>query len=263
MPDLLTAKIDTSNLVKRTQVWSKAAGLSFRDALEVQAGLLVKDLVAGAAPRSLARAQKRAELDVKHVFNPGPTAAFASAKRGGKKGMTWLYASKEAVVGIKSTDLRQGDSAVSLLKLYRAAQKKPRGATYKKLSTRGKQRVMQLNRIVIGRAKFSRFVETIRARFGMQKASWAVGWVALKVKGVLPAWVWKHVATGEAKGVLVNGLANAEKPYLQIISRATGVERQSSLRAIRAAVKKRHGSMLADMRLYLNGTKKQAGFLKT
>jgi len=58
----------------------------------------------------------------------------------------------------------------------------------------------------------------------------------------------------------VNGLSRPENPFLQIISRATGVEKKSSIRMVRAAIKNRTSAMQADLKLYLAGIKKKAGF---
>ncbi len=258
--DLLKTNVSTAMLSQRIEAWSKAAGVALPRALEYQGGLLVKDLVASAGPRNKNKAEARALRDVKSVFAVGPTEAFTQAKRGGRAGMTWLYSTPKTIVGALNSDIQPNISAIEARRILSESRNQPRGKAWIKLKERGKQTVQQWNRVLIGRSKLEAVAKMVYERFGLQKAAWAVGWDVLKVSGRLPNWIRKHIVSGAAKGVLVNRLANPEKPYLQLISRATGVEHAKSLLAIRAAVKKRYASLLKDMRLYLNGTKKAAGF---
>lgn len=260
MSDILKTNLDVSNLTRRTELYAKAVGISMREAVEYQGGLLVRDLVAGANPKNLSKAQKKADADVRKVFAAGPNQAFPFDQRGGKKGITWLYASKGAVVGAHNADVKPTADLGEMKKDYAAERGGLRGNAFKELGRRGRQKTVLWNRIIVGKERFKRFTVSVRDKFGLQKAAWAYGWDVLKVKGRLPAWIRKHLTSGKAKGMLVNGLATPGKPHLTVISRATGVEHASSLRAVRAAIRKRIGSMQADLKHYLSGAKTKAGF---
>lgn len=255
MTSPLTTKIDTSNFTARTRLWAKSSGLSFRDGLRKQAGLLIRDLVNSSAPRNLARAKKLAEREVKQVFRAAPPQVFVGDKRGHGR-MVWLYAHPRALTGVATEDFQTGIGPDEMKEAF-YLQKFKRGIAWRESGTRGKQHVLWLNRIVVRR--MAAFIKKLRDRFGLLKASWAVGWDVLNVAGRLPDWVRKHVRSGEARGVLVNGLANAERPFLNMISTANGVERRASLVAIRLAVRRRQVAMLRDIRYYLDGTKKKSG----
>lgn len=259
---MLTTKLDMTNYRSRVATWSKAVGVSMREGLQIQVGLLVKDLVAGAAPKNLNKAQKRAERDVKRLFAAGPITAFPQEQRGGKRGIFWLASGPEWIYGVEPPDLQPHASLDQMRRIYSESRNQPRGKAWLELGKRGKQKAMRLDRIVVGAAKLQRFIKNQMQRFGLQKAAWGVGWDILQVRGRLPQWIRKHITSGEAKGVMLNNLS-APKPSVTIISRATGVERASSLRMVRGAIKKRAAAMLKDMKLYLNGTKKRAGFAKT
>lgn len=256
--DLLKTNVSTASLVQRTQAWSKAAGVTFRQGLKIQGGLLIKDLISLASPKSKAKGEAKIESDVRMVFAPLPSEPFGREKRGGKHGMSYLYASPGALMGVKNEDYRPKMEVPAMRGELRRI--KHRGKKWINIGGRGQQVKMRVNRIVVGKGNFRKLIKAVADRVGLQKAAWAVGWRELGVSGSIPPWVSRHLTSGAARGVLVNGLSNPERPYLQIISRASGVEKKSALIKMRGAIKKRMGAMQADMKLYLAGIKKQAGF---
>lgn len=264
MLEVLQTKIAMDNLNQRTQSWAKAVGISLPQALVKQGGALKYELMEGGPPRNLARSKKQAAKDAKKTFFPKPLDTFKGRQAQGD-GMIWLYAGQKGgrfLVGVKPEDFKPNLTDDQM----KAEHLKPfRGAAWHEIGKRQTKdkgnpfHVMRLNRTVVNRGRFKKFIKKLQDNFGKLKASWAVHMMHFKHHRPIPQWIMKHINSGKARGYTVMKLAGP-KPFIQIISRASGVEHKNSIKNVRRAVKKRAGAMLADIRLYLNGIKKKAGF---
>ena len=274
-------------LSQRIGIFAKAMDISLSEAIVYQGGLLKAELVNGAPPQNLAKAQKRADRDVKKQFHPmvsskGGAWDLFKGRQAGRGGMRWLYAGPTYLAGVATQDFQPGLSPEAIQKLVQKTRNEPRknawydqgevaGETQSRNkkgklirrttyhASRGKQHIMMLRRIVVRAGNYRQAVRAIRERFGLQKAAWAVDWDKFKIARALPGWIRKHL--GRAKGITVFGLTNPERPYIQLISRATGVEHERSKANIRRALKKRYAALAIDLRLIVEGVKDKAGFL--
>lgn len=262
---MFTLDYNTAALTGRIQAWSKAAGLTFPQALKKQAGLLKQDLWKGAPPANRNKATTKAEKDVKARFFPKPLKVFSTQKQRGKNGMVWLYAHPNALPGVKQEDYRPELGLSDVISMLNNENLRRKGAKWQDLGriakSKGKeqgkgQHAMYLNRVVIGRGVLGKLVRYVRNRFGLQKAAWAVEIEKFGGKRP-PQWVAKHLA--RARGSNQTQLSG-DKPFIRIISRARGVESKASVNNARRCVRKRMAAIQADMKLYLAGIKKKAGF---
>jgi hypothetical protein len=268
--------IDTSVLQRRVKEWAAAVGVSMQEAVHKQAGLLKWELMAGAPPKSLKASKAKALKDARGQFRPGensqtkqPWNVFAGKKVG--KGTTrWLYAGPSFVAGVDQADFQPQMSASEMHKLMAANRGFLRGAawhdqgekikgTKKYKASRGKQHVMILRRTVVKPSQFKKLQGVLMESFGKLKAAWAVDLdqFPMAESKKIPPWVSKHLRSG-VKGTNVIML-NGDKPHIDIINQSPGVSHQRAVDNVRRAVKKRAGAIAADIKLYLNGTKKKAG----
>lgn len=259
----LKAELDMANFNSRIATWSKVAGVSLAEGMRKQAALLKWELMESAPPKNLAKSKAKAKKDSKKTFFPNPSDPFSGPKKTGK-GMIWLYAGKKNgkfLVGTDPKDYQLGISETAMDKLQDQQRSGFfRGAAWHQIGLRGKKEpfhVMRLNRTVVGRGKFNQFIKRMQDSFGKLKAAWAVDLPKVGESRTVPKWIAKHIP--KAKGKTIISL-DGPKPFIQIISNARGVEHQRSIDNVRRAVKKRSGSMVADMRLYLAGVKKKSGF---
>lgn len=292
MLDILQTKLELASLNSRIRTWAKVVGLSLKDALVKQAGLLKWELMAGAPPKNLRRSKQRGIRDASLLFHPRPRDYFRTKKQRGRNGIIWLYATPQILYGVQDEDYRpemtltdalqiksgkpfrferqnkwQDLGQVSSTRFVKAGKFKRSSLTAKGRLRKGVsltssetgQKAIKVNRTIITQSTFRKLQKHLSDQFGKLKAAWVVDLSRFKVARAIPEWVMKHVRAGRARGFTVMQL-NGPKPYIQIISRAHGVEHKASINNARRAARKRLGAMLADMRLHLRGVKKQAGF---
>ncbi len=264
--DLLKTNVSTETLSKRIGIYAKALGISLPEALEYQAGLLKAELVTGAPPRNIAKAQARAERDIRKQFHPAmnsktgaPWSIFAG-KKAGTGQVRWLYAGPKFIAGTDSDNIQSGMTSAQIQRRTFEGRNLPRVKAWQSQGKRGNQHVSILHRVVVKPTAFKNAIKLVRERFGRQKAAWAVDWDKFKIAQRLPQWIRRHLPT--AKGITVFRLNNPDRPYIQIISRATGVEQERSIANVRRAVKKRYYALQKDLALILEGVKDRAGFMK-
>lgn len=229
----------------------------------MQTGLLKAELVNGLPPGNLSKSQEQAVKDTKKVFFAGreggkPLDIFFGPKAQGK-GMRWLYAGPKYVVGVFPDDFRPSISGTEMQREMNELRRGHfRGAAWHEVGKRGTQHVYRVNRTVVRRGDLSNLRKQVVNSFGKLKASFAVDWEKFRIARPLRRWIARHVPT--AKGRTVDMSKAPDDPYVEIISSARGVSSERALKAIRAAVRKRTGAMLADLRNQLNGAYKRAGF---
>jgi len=247
-------------LTSRIQAWQKAAGLTFPEALKKQAGLLKQDLWKGAPPSDRNRATKKAQKSVGARFYPKPKKVFSTQKQRGKNGMIWMYAHPKALPTVKQEDYRPElglSDAISILNTENLRRKGLKWVDKGRINKgKSEQHAMFLNRIVISKGVIGKLLRYVRDRFGRQKAAWAKGYEQFGIKRP-PQWVARHLATAKGNNQIH---LTGDKPFIRIISQSRGVESARSISNVRRSIKKRAASMQADMKLYLAGIKKQAGF---
>ena len=279
----MSATVDTTKLTVTLKRYAQELNLSLRKVVRHQAGLLKADIVDALPPRLLAKSKKQAEKDARHYFRPGATkdgkawTVFAGAQAG--RGQTrWLYAGPTFLAGVATADFQPGMTVDQMRRIMGESQL--RGAAWHDLGQfegikgkssnkglkfrreykpkRGQQHVMLLRRTVVLPSTYKALVKAVQNNFGRLKASFAVDWELFQIARPLRAWIAQHLPN--AKGRTVDMSFNMENPYVELISTASGVSHEKSIKAIRAGVKKRVGAMTADLRNQLNGAYKRAGF---
>jgi hypothetical protein len=257
--------IDLTRLNVTMNRYVKELGLKSADVTFKTAGLLVRDLVTRSAPSNLARAQQRSVRFSKNVFNQARPRAFAfAAAQRGHGDLRWLSSGPDFLLGTMKESFQPQMSAQEAIKIY-AEKAQPAGKkfgkSYERIGRRGKQAVMRLNRIVISRSALLGLQKHLKDNFGKLKASWAVGWAQLQVKGRLPSWVAKHIPKMRGRGLgEIRPNLKGDRPTITIISRASGCASQQSLQMIKGALRYRVEAMKRDIKLYAKGVKKIAGF---
>lgn len=249
-----------ANLMRFNQAMSRfdtELGMMPGVVVKDQAGLLMAELVRQEGPKDLATLERNIDRDVKKKFATMPAGALTASHRQGK-GFVWLLASPYSLTGVKPERFKLEANADSLKKLYYTEELAKQ--KYSKIGRRGKQAVVELNRIVVRKGVLQQFKKLLKSAGGKLKASWALAWPTLQPKGRRPPkWVMRHVG-GKAKGGFINGLGFPGKATFTLISRATGVEQPHSKIAVNKALTTRFHKMSADIKLYLKGIKKRVGF---
>lgn len=255
--------IDLTLMNTRMNRYVTELGMKASDVTKQQAGLLLRDIVNHSGPVNLAKSQKQAVEFSKNVFNQVRPAQFAFKRpQQGTGEMRWLAAGPQFLLGTDAANFQPEMSVEQAANIYFEKTKANKfGPSYVRAGRRGKQHVMKLNRIVIRRGTLRSLQKIITEGFGKLKASFAVGWDELGVKGRLPAWVKRHIQKSKSNGrgqVIVN--LKSTRPSVTIISRANGCTGEKSLAVIKGAVRYRSAAMLKDLALYAKGIKKHAGF---
>lgn len=266
---------DIRGLNQRMAIYARELKLQPAAVVKMQAGLLSRELAEGAAPRSRQALERAIDRDIGRVYAPAPTRMIPLAHRQGK-GFVWIAASLQAVVGVKPYDYHLEDSVEDLQRLFHKTN--PRGNRYVPLGARretmsnrimrtargrGSQKAVQLNRIVVRRGVFQAFSRDLKNRGGILGGSWVIAWPALQPKGRKPpAYKFRHVEDGTARGTYVDGLGIPGHPTFSLVNRAAGCTKPSQLEMLRGKIISRSESMKADMQNILRGAYKRAGFKK-
>jgi len=232
-----------------------------------QAGLLMRELAEGAAPKSQAVLAGRIDKDVGLVYAPMPKKMLPLTHRQGH-GFVWIMASPSVLTGVKDRNYHPDDSVDDLKKLYHRTRDAGiiKGNKYLPLGTHGKkghQSVQELNRIVVRRGVLNDFKIWLKRRAGILGGSWAIGWNFISPGGRPPAaYKFKHTLDGTARGSFIDGLGIPGKATFTIINRATGVELPSQLKMVSDKLRHRAEAMKADVENMLRGAYTKAGFSK-
>jgi hypothetical protein len=124
---------------------------------------------------------------------------------------------------------------------------------------RGKQSVHLIQKVLTLRSKLRKVTKLIGDDLGKLKASFCIGWIPLRIAGMPPEWVWKHVISNRAPGKIQNDLANKERPKFSIISNAPGVNSNFKVvSVIQQSLDRRARLMAADAQFRIRQAKKLA-----
>lgn len=189
---------------------------------------------------SYRQAHKKGSLDkdIRKVFSPRPKRMLPLSSQSGTKGMRWLSAGPDFLLGVKEHRYHDTDSAADMAKLFYKS-KLPE-ERYKDLGTHGQsgkwnfrkgkaygsQKVSELQRIVVRRGVYQQFRRDLQARYGRLEASFAL--TAKKLRGTsakVKAYIARHL-TGEALPNITDltRLGQKGSPSITFGSFAPGVE---------------------------------------
>lgn len=263
-----TKSIDTSGLDEFIGAFARVTEISSRDAVNYQTGLLMNDLATQAPPKTLDKANRKANWQVRKSFYAvkrgddikqfgGSKPLFKGDQARGED-TVWLYASPTVIVGTPKKFDKTGVSDSQMLSMHKAQQKRS-DQRWTQAGTRGHQRVMLVNKPVVKASAAKSFARQVRDSFGKLKASFCKGASIVKANLRVPAFVKKHFS--DSKGDFV-----AVKPgpdvFTVIISQSPGCEHPSLLSIIRGAMKTRAIKLKRDVELFYSGKKNAADFRK-
>jgi hypothetical protein len=255
---MITLRGDISRLNERMGKYAQALKLEPRAVVKMQAGILSRELAEGAAPRSKQALDRSIEKDVGKIYAPAPKQMIPMAHRQGK-GFVWLMATPVAVVGVEDYDYHLSDTVEDMTRQFRKAPQL--GKRYEDIGRRGVQKIVRLNRIVVKRPIYNKFLTELKKRAGILGGSWVIAWAVLQPKGRKPpAYKFRHVQDGTARGTYIDGLGIPGKATFTLINRATGCERPRQLEMLRGKLRHRLEAMTKDMKNQLRGAYKRAGF---
>ncbi len=211
-------------------------GLAAADVVKRQSELLMVELAAQLPPKNRQTLEKKINSDIAQVFYPLPAQRFSDKKARGKE-LRWIYASKQALVGVDNEFYQPDITLDRMEKEYsqKAGKLNDRyGNKYTRLSRRGAQLVFRLNRIAVKKATFRSFMRRRGQTTGKLKASFCVGLKQLGRR--LPQWIQRHIDSGQAKGTAIDETNQKQKPSYTIISRAKGASSMITAEKVRKAM---------------------------
>jgi hypothetical protein len=174
----------------------------------------------------------------------------------------WLFSTDQFLFGARpDMDLRKsGDKELEkIVSSSSFSRKRGISQTLPFKNRKGTQRVRLYGRMFLKKAQRARLIRNMKQRFGRLKAAWAVGMQSPQIGGLdkVPQWIRKHVGPG-TKGTTIDGLGVPQFPQFTIINSAAGIGKTVGI--VNSALRIRAKAMANDVELYLNGTKKKAGF---
>lgn len=236
-------------------MYATQLGVSVSEAVRLQTGFMVRELVESLPPTSRGRLEKKIAGDARSVFQSSDSVMFRGKQRG-KDDMVWMNAGPTFLTGVKREQYRQQSSAAEMIGIYKANKGKL-GNRYTKLGNRGKQHVQRLNRFVVKKSALNRFVKIQQGKTGKLKASVALAWNALAIKGRRPArWIARHIEARTAKGSFSDSTRHGTNPSFTIISNQAGVGKPFAISIIRSALRRRIKAMVIDVTGKLKRRKK-------
>lgn len=202
-----------------------------------------------------ARQRKRLEggirRDIGSVFLQMPAQPFTGSKRHGEN-MEWLAAGPNFLMGVTPAHLITQNEVLAggglKLLLYNLRGNLPK-EKYTTLGTRGKQKVITPNRLVIARGAMSKLFNDLKKRVGIRDASF-VETAAKLGESKITATTRKHFPTKHSITQL-GGLAHPENPSITFGSNAKGVK--GLVPKVNRAVKVRQHKMAYRLRKILTG----------
>ncbi len=258
---MLTATFDVTRLNVVMNRYVTELGMCAKQVTVWRAGQVVKEIVTDLPPKNLEKSKSIAAWQVRKNFYDLKKGSFrfnGSPKKAGNGLTEWLYMDKgqKYLVGTHRTNLQPGLKGAALLKRMFVEKKlKGKGRRWLNVGNRGRRSVWLIDKPIITTAEKQRLVEYTQKSFGKLKASFAVGWDWLKIRGVKPRWIFQHVRSGKARGRIIPNI-QGNRPSVTIISNATGCESEQALHLIRGALISQAEKMKADIRHYATGLKK-------
>jgi hypothetical protein len=245
--------INQSQLTRDLSRWGDSVaryvtelGLTAEEAVKAQTGHVMRELADSLPPTSKKRLESRIAGDAKKVFH-GINREMFTGKQRGRGDMVWLGASDVSLTGVEKSLYRPGVSAMQMIGIYKARSNKM-GNKYLALGYRGVQHVNRIDRVVVKQSALKQFQKIQEAKVGKLKASVALAWEHLAVKGRKPAaWIMRHIKNKTAKGSFTDGLNNRQFPTFTIISNQPGITSNRSKEVISFVLQKRIRAMKADL----------------
>src|SRR5574343_1294717 len=158
-------------------------GIPMSKIISKETGELIKELVRLSPPRKLSKSKERASKDARAVFRPISKDYFDESKAG-KKGIRWLYASPEVLVGTERKYWKPGIDGGEAHRFYQK-NKSTMGKAHVRLGKRGRQIVSLADRVYVKIKILNEVIGHIRRNFGRLKAGWlvAVGKGPIRLSG--------------------------------------------------------------------------------
>lgn len=245
--------VDQVDLSRDLQAWQDAVarrsdklGTTMEEEVKTQAGLLMRELVKRLPPKSKASLEKQIAGDAKKVF--ADDKIWFRKKQQGKDGeMIWMRPGPNSLTGIERAMVIPSANAAQMSALYKEHAGKM-GKKYQRIGSRGKQAVRKINRFMVKPAELKRFQRLQHGKVGKLKASIAMAWNHLAVKGARPAaWIMRHVESQTARGSYVDGLHVKDRPSFEIVSNQGGCTSQEALKTVAFVMRQRAMAMLGDL----------------
>lgn len=216
-------------------------GVGAQEAVTGATGALMKDLVLELPPKDPKKLEARVKRGVGKNFYPKPKSVALEdgrklERRAGRKskrneGIVWLEVGPRFLLGCFPNHYKPQASLGDMLALR--SKSRDMGEKYTTLGQRGKQKIMSVNRYVVGRQVYGRFKKEVAARVGRLKMSFATAWNIVSPKGRIPAWLRKNASKWTAKGRYRDGLSSRTNPWFEIISNADGCEHGKVVEMVR------------------------------
>lgn len=211
--------------------------------------------------------------DIRSVFAPLPSNAFTDREKIDGHGMKWLAAGPQYLTGVKPLLYHVDDSVEDMLHIFwRSKGTLPVDRTkeigvhelkastrYARRATRGHQKVYELQRLVVRRGTYKKFVATLKKRFGRLEASFAYTAELLRSGTArVSAKIRRHFPS-QTNITDAAGLADKSYPRMEFGSFAPGVTGFEEY--IENALAVREHKMVDRYNLIINGYSKdvQAG----
>ena len=225
-----------------------------KELLKVEAGQMAWRIAQGLGPTSAAKGNRGVEKDVSKHLTVKPRREFKPGKQG-EGDIQWLYAGPQFLAGIERKNNRVDASAAEATRLYyQSKSATPRNA-WKKLGVRGKQSVMQLERVRVKPGVFKEVIRAIKANVGQAKASFAFTTAKTTAKRI-PAWISRHFSKVEGRKAVFSTaeLQHPTAPALVFGSRAAGVVSNPKMAAaISSGVRQSAKIIVGKVQKLLNG----------
>jgi hypothetical protein len=194
--------------------------------IATEAGQLAWDISKQLGPRTVADGKRKIENSARQVFFPITVPVFGGVKRGGND-MQWLFASSKMdyLVGAASEDVQANLQGKEMQDAFRRANRQ-RGPRWAELGKRGKQRLMQIQRIIVSPGALKGLITDTSKLVGTLRASFAYTASLLVPSKPIPQWISKHFGSA-ANGRAIyraSDLGNATNPSLTFGSSAKGVQ---------------------------------------
>jgi hypothetical protein len=176
------------------------------------------------------------------------------AEKSGEGTMHWLNAGPDFLTGIQSQRyLPQIDNLEAMFHTFLKVPGQNLGKKYATVGMRGKQKVQEINRLMVKRAVFKKFVTFVSNHVGRLKASFVATAKKLQPSTTAPQWIGRHITNGATPKSITDltGLENIQHPSVTFGSRSPGVTKFQGV--VQKAVATRKAKVAARLRLVLAG----------
>lgn len=199
--------------------------------VKIEAAQLAYLIAQRFGPKKYDSTKTKIKKDLRKVFYQEPSELLDQSQSGAGD-VRWIMAGPEFLAGVEKENDKTGLSTDEAIKVYYRAQlsQKYKGTKFGDMGVRrGKQRIMLLNRAMVGKSVLAGIETKIFDKIGKAKASFAAltdelmpGFV-----GKFPQWVRRHFAEVRSSGRSIldqSGVNIVEAPEVSIGSTAPGVE---------------------------------------